>query len=514
MPNASDHSESAAILAGSFTARRSVYTLLIVLATSMAAGRIMATAFVYDPSSYRDESDPKDTRKLWPKVRPKPMPTFSSNDRSRWATVRALVDDGTFVIGRRDPSEPGGVNQYGDRGVVFENGWETVDKVLDPDTRQFYSSKPPLLTVLAAGEYWLLNRTFGWSITEEPSLVIRTILLTFNLLPLAIYLFLLSRLVEDSGVTDWGRLFVLAAGCFGTLVTPFLTTLNNHTLGTFSALFAIYPVLRACKRCREAEDDGNSVATPLELVCAGFFAALCVTMELPAAAFAAVLFALLCSWTPRRTLAFFLPAALAPAAAFLLTNYAALGEWTPAYEKFGGPWYEYEGSHWKVPPGTVKTGIDFAHEDKAVYAFHLLFGHHGLLSLTPVFLLAVATMLFVLPPSRGIRSSPPEGGATCLPRIFFPATLLVSVVVVAFYIFRTNNYGGWSVGPRWLIWLTPLFLLTMLPAADRLSVCRKGRTLGYILLGVSVFSASFPTLNPWRMPWLYQWLESYGWIRY
>ena len=32
------------------------------------------------------------------------MPTFGSNDRSRWATVRALVDEGTFVIGRRDPS--------------------------------------------------------------------------------------------------------------------------------------------------------------------------------------------------------------------------------------------------------------------------------------------------------------------------------------------------------------------------------------------------------------------------
>ena len=34
---------------------------------------------------------------------------FSSNDKSRWATVRALVDDGTFVIGKRtypDPNDP------------------------------------------------------------------------------------------------------------------------------------------------------------------------------------------------------------------------------------------------------------------------------------------------------------------------------------------------------------------------------------------------------------------------
>ncbi len=32
------------------------------------------------------------------------MPTFGSNDRSRWATVRALVDNGTYEIGYRDPN--------------------------------------------------------------------------------------------------------------------------------------------------------------------------------------------------------------------------------------------------------------------------------------------------------------------------------------------------------------------------------------------------------------------------
>ena len=101
-----------------------------------------------------------------------------------------------------------------------------------------------------------------------------------------------------------------------------------------------------------------------------------------------------------------------------------------------------------------------------------------------------------------------------LPWLIFPATLLVSIVVIVFYIFKTNNYGGWSIGPRWLLWLTPLLLVAMLPVADKLSECRKGRALGYVLLAISVFSASFPYMNPWRMPWLYQLLESYGWIRY
>src|SRR5439155_25998994 len=113
-------------------------------AVATAAGRVLSTAFLYDPSGYRDERDPKSTGRTWPTNRPKPMPTFSSNDRSRRATVRALVDEGTVVVGRRATGEAGGDNQHGDRGIVFENGWETVDKVLNPQTQLFYSSKPPL----------------------------------------------------------------------------------------------------------------------------------------------------------------------------------------------------------------------------------------------------------------------------------------------------------------------------------------------------------------------------------
>ena len=35
-----------------------------------------------------------------------------------------------------------------------------------------------------------------------------------------------------------------------------------------------------------------------------------------------------------------------------------------------------------------------------------------------------------------------------------------------------------------------------------------------MLLAVSVFSAWQPIENPWRQPWLFQWMEAYGWIDY
>src|SRR5437762_3378954 len=90
--------------------RRLVYTLVAVTAAAIALGRVMASGEVFPPSWYRsaaspaDPSEPAPKGKVWPKDRPPPLPLLSSNDTSRWATIRALVDHGTYVIGHRDPA--------------------------------------------------------------------------------------------------------------------------------------------------------------------------------------------------------------------------------------------------------------------------------------------------------------------------------------------------------------------------------------------------------------------------
>jgi hypothetical protein len=93
-------------------------------------------------------------------------------------------------------------------------------------------------------------------------------------------------------------------------------------------------------------------------------------------------------------------------------------------------------------------------------------------------------------------------------------TAYLTVVVVGFYLVISNNYGGNTSGPRWLFWLTPFWLLTMLPVVDRLSVSRRGRIVALVLLGISVASVTFPAWNPWRQPWLYQFMDSQGLIPY
>src|SRR5580704_3936752 len=120
------------------TLRPLVYPLLITVAAAAVCGRILSANLVYEPYLSRSEDEPNDgRRRLWPKKPPEPMPTFSSNDRSRWATVRALVDEGTYVIGHRDPALASATNKYGDTGIIFEDGWQSIDKVMRPETRDF-----------------------------------------------------------------------------------------------------------------------------------------------------------------------------------------------------------------------------------------------------------------------------------------------------------------------------------------------------------------------------------------
>src|SRR5687767_10794036 len=85
--------------------RWQVYGLLITLAAGLTAGRIASVERLHEPSVHKAAGSPV-PRPAWPAVRPEPSPTFSSNDRSRWAAARALVEQGTFVIGRRNLSMP------------------------------------------------------------------------------------------------------------------------------------------------------------------------------------------------------------------------------------------------------------------------------------------------------------------------------------------------------------------------------------------------------------------------
>ncbi len=340
--------------------------------------------------------------------------------------------------------------------------------------------------------------------------MIPAIVLTVNVLPLLVYLVLLSRLIELSGKTDFGRLLTFTVAALGTFLLTFSGTLNNHLPAAYCILFAAYPLVRAMLEKRDLEPSGYLVG--------GFFAGFAVTFDLPAATFLAAIGLPLLIARTRPTLLYFAPAAIVPLAALLLCNYLAMGRLVPAYGEFGGPWYNFEGSHW-AKRGTDKAiGIDFNDEPTHIYAFHLLFGHHGWFSLTPVWFLALGGLVaLAIRSAVDVRRLFGRGkGTGWTPELLAAMTLVVSLTVFVFYLTRTQsyNYGGFTSGPRWLFWLIPLWVLGLLPAADRLAGYKLGRLLCVVLLGFSVLSVFYPTPNPWRPPWILQLMEFMGYLHY
>lgn len=403
-------------------------------------------------------------------------PLLSANDRSRWCTVWSLVDRGTYQIDE----------------ITKHRGWDTIDKVYHEG--HFYSSKPALFPTLVAGLYWCVKQVTGWDLLNYTTEVVRLLLCLVNLLPMLAALIVMQRLLERYARSDATRVFVLMASAFGTMLTPFIVTLNNHTIAAVSVLLAIYPAMRIV---------ADGLARPSLFVMSGFFAAFACTNELPAALFGLSLFMLLAWKAPRPTLVWFVPAAMLPLAGFFLTTYLCSGGWKPFYLYYGTEKYLWEidgvRSYWWDPKGLDKGG-----DGPLTYFMHCTIGHHGIISLSPIFLLTLATWL---------RPRMWRGFAL---RHFVWMGLGLSVVVLAFYLTRTDNYnyGGNTSGLRWMFWLIPFWLVSIIPIFDALSDRRWFRYLAGVLLLVSAFSAFKPIGNPWRPPWLFELMEVWGWIAY
>lgn len=501
---------------------------------------------------------------------------FSANDRSRWATVASLVEHRTWSLDRL-LEHPGSVE------------WDTIDKVRHADSQgvvRSYSSKPPLLSAVVAGEYWLLHQLTGWKITNEPGPVIRTLLTVNHCLCLLVLLGLLASFLEPLFVSDWTRYFVVAVAGWGTFLTSFAVTLNNHLPAATVCMAVVWLT------DRQLRGIGRSWTNHCLL---GLLAAVLVAFELPAAAFSGMVALILFFRGPTRFLTGFVPGAAAVAAAVIGLNYSAHGTWRPAYSfRSDGPvltrltgdfsgvlaagtlpeevrlavetqrsgrtntptdlmrvepgswmgtlpaeqasepvqrwiitdsagngcfalirgeqeswelrewgnWYDYPGSYWRSGGTDRRSRIDRGEADPLVYAFHFLIGHHGILSLTPVWLLAWAGLL-------------PLATSRVLDRRWLGmATVIVTVVVLAFYLTKPmhdRNYGGWTSGPRWVFWMAPLWLASMVPVVQMLARWKWGRTLCLVLLAASMLSAMYSWQNPWVQPWLYQfWMMSEG----
>jgi len=485
--------------------RRSIYGILICIGLGAMIGRILAvdsvdfhrvadtkfkkqlnekrielqrqnlTAVEIDYALLREKTDLAVRSGLW-------RPFQSGNDRSRWCTVRVLVEPDMQV-----PGVPYAIDKVIDRKK--SPGWDTIDMVWRND--HFYSSKPPLLSTLMAAEYWVIYHATGKTLGTHPYEIARFMLITINGACLLLIFIFTARLIERLGTTDWGRILVMASCVFGTFLTTFAITITNHLPAAACAAVLLDALVRIWL------DEDRRTWT---FLVAGFFSAMLVANELPAAALSAAVSAVLLWLAPRKTLIAYLPPALLVAAAFFGTNWIAVQSLKPAYmhRSEGDNWYGYPGSYWGS-----RHGIDQGEKSAAVYSCNALVGHHGIFSLTPIWWLSLLGGALWL--HRGDRRL----------KLCTLMALGVTLVCLAFYLWWPTvdrNYGGNASAFRWVFWMAPMWFMLMLPAADLLSHRRWSRGVGLVLLALSSLSASYPTWNAWSPPWIMNFLGYLGWL--
>ena len=469
---------------------------------------------------------------------------LTANDISRWCTVWSLVEKGTYAIDEcpwsKDTQDK---VKKPDKLEAPEAGAGQVKRLeysLAPKSWKegqagdhFYSSKPPLMATVIAGliypvRHWTaiplaaavkqdrLERNVEKEVPGQPGktqfvkekpspvewpayvLYFKPILVLFNVVPMFVFLVFYARLLDRTAGDDWSWTLCLFTAAMGTFLFAYITTLNNHTLAAACAFFAIYALQRIWS---------EGARSAWIFAAAGFFGALTACNELPAALFGVLLFLMLVARFPGRTMKWFIPAAAVPVAAFLATQFIAFGQFKPVYEEFGTKSYTYEGSYWNtplemdyfnVPDKKVVDGktVEVWKEPYEVYLLHMTFGHHGVFSLTPIFLFA----LF-----GAVREIVRRGRLASVAWL----TLLLTAAMLAFYTWnpKARNYGGTAQGLRWLFWLIP-FWLAVLPAGIVGGGTRRWvRALTLFALMVSMLSVGYAVRNPWSSPWLLDALE-------
>jgi hypothetical protein len=422
-------------------------------------------------------------------------PDMSPNDNARWDTIWSLLEYRTYQIyDTKEEAEKYGLPQQ----------FGTIDKV-QKDGRTF-ASKPPLYPTVIAGVLFvprcILGEPFSKDRVDDKGQLIRgsihiygkITLIVFNVLPFLGMLILYRRFLDRYTRGDFVWLFALLAGAIGTFTTGYLVTLNNHTQAAAFAFFTAYLMLTIWYEKK---------VEPWRFALAGLCAGWTAANEFPAGLLVLAAMAIALGVDRRKTLIYFLPPVVLVAGALFLTNYLAIGSLKPAYLQKA--LYDYPDSYWTNPE--KKSGIDALNDHPEplwLYLLHMTIGHHGLFSLTPIWLIA-AWGAWVNARGRDEK----------LRGLVWPILAVSLGVFVAYWIFNSErNYGGFCHGMRWLVWLGPLWLLLLPAGLEELAWNVVGRRLAWLALAISAFTMADTMYNPWTRAWLHRVLLWFGAIDY
>jgi hypothetical protein len=212
------------------------------------------------------------------------------------------------------------------------------------------------------------------------------------------------------------------------------------------------------------------------ILLAGFLASLGATIDVVVGSIFFVLFFVYILWNrfERKSIIIFLLGAVPPFLLHCILNIQITGGILPA--QFVPKYFIYPGSMWSE--ANLSGFVSHPNlESLFNYAFHSLFGIHGFFSYSPVLLI----FFFAIPK---VRYRLQKEGAIII---------LATIIVLGFYILKTDNYGGWSYSIRWWIPLIPFLLFIGSLFLEK----QKHLRIFYLLLGISFVISAIGIVNPW-----------------
>jgi hypothetical protein len=358
----------------------------------------------------------------------------AGNDASRFAQIEALVD-------------------YREPYIDHSRYRRTVDRV--EIGGHSYSNKPPVLALAGTAVYAVLKTITGWTFRSHEGNVVRTLVILLVALPTAclVSLFYLA-LAWHPRISRLNRWLTTAALAWGTILTSFSVTLNNHTVAA-ALLFAA--VVAACR--------GRAVW-------AGLWAGLTVCVDaVPGLIIVPILLWIVHDTAGRRGMARSLIVFAGCAVLFLLADWIIVGSLLPP----------------KLVPGGIDRSSSFGKSaggvllpERWTYPVECLVGGHGFFSVSPVLIFGAIGLYLAL------RRPLVLSTRWCWLIAAGVGLQILSHIVLA------GSYGGWSYGFRYLIPVVPL-LLFFAPA-----VLTRWRTRAFApVLVVSVLFALLGVYNPW-----------------
>lgn len=384
--------------------------------------------------------------------------SFGDTANSRLATVLSLTQHGTFYLDRPLDEEPN----------RFEQG--TIDKVMAKG--HILSSKPPMMPIYMTAQYLAIHTLLGLDLTqpEDTPQIIRLMTMTLVGLSYMLILIFFARMLELFVADPMTRLLLLFALAFCTQIWGYSTNINNHVPGTCLTVMAVYWALGLAS--------GKLAPTPWRFLAFGLTGGLVPTVDTPAAIFVFVAGLFVLKAHPRQTLVWTALGAALPLAVHGLIMWNLTGSPLPVQTR--DELYKYRGAYWRHP-----IEVDALNEPKLNYLFHITLGRVGLFSLYPI------TMIGIVGAIRAIfRRDTPH-------RVAILAGFAAFMVLTAYYVVKTNNYGGQAYGFRWFIPAMPVLLWMGAPVIASLRTRWQWIFIG-LMLGVSFYSAWECTVTPWQ----------------